>query len=288
VVDGNPREVDEIRQEMARLDARLVSILDERARLACQIRDLRRSQAPAIPVTDQAAIRALIERSTGEMPKEALAEVLRAVFAASLSLELPVKVAFVGPEGGAGYLAARGRFGAGESTLTSAVTASEALAEVAHRRAEFAVVPFETSTEGPLQATIQALMAQDLKIVEILEDESPSIPAAADSPRDGLPTRVRYAVAGTRPSGRTSGEATSFVFSVQDAPGSLLDVLRVFADRAIRLTKIHSYPSNGADWSYLFYSEASGHFTDRSLVTAFEEIKRMTRFFKLLGSYPAR
>jgi prephenate dehydratase len=30
-----------------------------------------------------------------------------------------------------------------------------------------------------------------------------------------------------------------------------------------------------------------GHFTDRTLVTAFEEMKRLTRFFKLLGSYPA-
>jgi chorismate mutase len=288
VVDANPREVEEIRQEMARLDARLVSVLDERARLACQIRDLRRSQAPAIPVTDHAAIRALVDGSSGDMPKEALAEVLRAVFAACLSLELPVKVSFVGPEGGAGYAAARGRFGLGESTLTPAATAADALAEVAQRRAEFAVVPFETSTEGPLQATIQALMAQDLRIVEILEDESRATPSAPREAQDGYPTRVRYAVAGTRPSGRTSGEATSFVFSVQDAPGSLLDVLRVFADRGIRLTKIHSYPSDGADWSYLFYSEASGHFTDRSLVTAFEEIKRMARFFKLLGSYPAR
>jgi chorismate mutase len=288
VVDANPREVEEIRQEMARLDARIVSILDERARLACQIRDLRRNQAPAIPVTDQAAIHALVDRSSNDIPREALAEILRAVFAACLSLELPVKVAFVGAEGGAGYAAARGRFGLGDSTLTPAATAADALAEVAQRRAEFAVVPFETSTEGPLRATIQALMAQDLRIVEILEEESRSLPPSPREAPDGYPARVRYAVAGTRPSGRTSGEATSFVFSVQDAPGSLLDVLRVFADRGIRLTKIHSYPSDGADWSYLFYSEASGHFTDRSLVTAFEEIKRMARFFKLLGSYPAR
>ena len=105
--------------------------------------------------------------------------------------------------------------------------------------------------------------------------------------RDADSARVRYAVAGTRPSGRTGDEATSFVFSVQDAPGSLLDVLRVFAERGIRLTKIHSHPSDGSNWSYLFYVEAAGHFTDRSLVTAFEEIKRMTRLFKLLGSYPA-
>jgi chorismate mutase/prephenate dehydratase len=351
-----------LRQEIARLDARLVTILDERARLGKQLRDLRRNQAPAIPVGDHAAIDALVDRSSGDMPREAVRGVLQAVFAAGLSIELPVKVAFVGPEGGAGYGAARGRFGSGDATLVATDSAVEALEEVARKRTEFAVVPFETSTEGPLQPTIQALMTRDLRIAEMLDDDfalhlvarasgDPSrppevtkvygtatdhalcrrflerLPAGAAvvpvaSPRvacelaageagagaiageaiaassglalvtrdvrDADSARVRYAVAGTRPSARTTDEATSFVFSVQDAPGSLLDVLRVFADRQIRLTKIHSHPSDGSNWSYLFYAEAAGHFTDRSLVTAFEEIKRVTRLFKLLGSYPAR
>jgi chorismate mutase/prephenate dehydratase len=358
VIDGIPREVEELRQEIARLDGRLVAVLDERARLARQIRELRRSQAPAIPVGDHAVIRELVQRSSGDMPKDALLDVLRAVFAAGLSLELPVKVAFVGPEGGAGHAAARGRFGQGDSTLVPAETAANALEEVSRKRAEFAVVPFETSTEGPLQSTIQALMTHDLRVAEVLDDDfalhlasrtgtladvtkiygtaadhaqcrhfierlAPRVSVApVSSPRlacelaadeagagviaveslavsfgltiatrdvrDAGSPRVRYAVAGTRPSGRTADEATSFVFSVQDSPGSLLDVLRVFADREIRLTKIHSYPSDGANWTYLFYAEASGHFTDRSLVTAFEEVKKMTRSFKLLGSYPAR
>src|ERR1700679_1221645 len=156
---------------MARLDGRLVAVLDERARLARQIRELRRSQAPTIPVGDHAVIRELVQRSSGDMPKDALLDVLRAVFAAGLSLELPVKVAFVGPEGGAGHAAARGRFGQGDSTLVPAETAANALEEVSRKRAEFAVVPFETSTEGPLQSTILALMARDLRITEVLDDD---------------------------------------------------------------------------------------------------------------------
>ena len=356
--DGPPRKTDELRQEMARLDGRLVAIVDERARLARQVRELRLNQAPAIPVGDHAALRELVERSSGDMPKDALEDIVRTVFAACLALELPVKVAFVGPDGGAGYTVARSRFGAGDATLIPADSAVDALEEVSRKRAEFAVVPFETSTEGPLQPTIHALMTRDLRIAEMLDDDfalhlvsrtgtladvtkvygtaadhalcgrlierisshatvvplaSPrlacelasgesgagaiagaglaasfDLPIVARDVRDAGLARVRYAVAGTRPSARTTDEATSFVFSVQDAPGSLLDVLRVFADREIRLTKIHSHPSDGSSWSYLFYVEAAGHFTDRSLVTAFEEIKRMTRMFKLLGSYPAR
>jgi len=269
-----------------------------------------------------------------------------------------VCVAYVGPEGGVGHTAARGRFGESESNLISSETAADALEEVRRERAEFAVVPFETSTEGPLQSTNFALMTRDLRIAEVLDDDfnlhlmnptgappdvekiyvtaadyalcrhfletagdrvsvvqvkTPRLacqlaleePRAAAIAQEGFggrlglqiaqrgvrdvdSPRVRYAVAGARPSGRTGDEATSFVFSVQDAPGALLDVLRVFAERGIRLTKIQSHPVDGQGWSYLFYVEAAGHFTDRSLVTAFEEIKRMTRLFKVLGSYPAR
>ena len=352
------REVDELHQEMARLDARLVAILDERARAARKLGELRQGHATAFPIGDRPAIRELVAKSSGDMPKEALREILQEVFATGLSLELPVKVAFVGPEGGPGYTAARGRFGAGDSNLIATESAVDALEEVRRERAEFAVIPFETSTEGPLQSAILALMTRDLRIAEILDDdfnlhlmnptgevgdvekiyatpadyalcrrfldeagprvsvvqvkiprtacqlavEEPRAAAIAHEGfgarlglkivqrgvRDGDSPRVRYAVTGTRPSGRTGDEATSFVFSVQDAPGSLLDVLRIFAERGIRLTKIQSHPADGQSWSYLFYVEAAGHFTDRRLVTAFEEIKRMTRLFKVLGSYPAR
>jgi chorismate mutase/prephenate dehydratase len=356
--DAPLREADELRREMARIDARLVAILDERARVARRLGETRGDHPPTMPVGDHAAIRELVERSSGDMPRDSLREILREVFAAGLLLELPVKVAFVGAEGGPGHSAARGRFGSGRSNLVSAETAADALEEVSRKRAEFAVVPFETSTEGPLQSTILALMARDLRITEVLDDDydlhvmtrtgtlddvekiyaTPADHALCHRFLDGVApgiavvqvksplmacrvavdergaaavategfgalhglviaqrgvrnadsSRVRHAVTGPRPSGRTGNEATSFVFSVQDTPGSLLDVLRVFAERGIRLTKIQSHPAEGASWSYLFYVEAAGHFTDRALVTAFEEIKRMTRMFKLLGSYPAR
>jgi chorismate mutase/prephenate dehydratase len=356
--DAPVREADELRREMARIDARLIAILDERARAARRLAELRGDHAPTLPIGDHAAIRDLVDRSSGDMPRDALRSILREVFAAGLLLELPVQVAFVGPEGGPGHSAARGRFGCDGSNLVSAETTADALEEVSRKRAEFAVVPFETSTEGPLQSSIQALMARDLRITEVLDDDfdlhvmsrsgtltdveriyatpadcalcqrfldsaAPRVAVvqvktprmacqlAVDEPRaaalatEGFgalhnlsvahrgvrnadSSRVRHAVTGPRPSGRTGNEATSFVFSVQDAPGSLLDVLRVFAERGIRLTKIQSHPAEGASWSYLFYVEAAGHFTDRALVTAFEEIKRMTRMFKLLGSYPSR
>ena len=316
--------------------------------------ELRRDQAPSLPLTDHAAIRALVARSTGDMPQDALREILRRVFAECLALELPVKIAYVGLEGGAGHAAARGRFGSSPH-LVAAESTHAALDEVTRRRAEFAVVPFETVADGPVQATILALMGSELRIVEVLdatfqlellnrtgnfadvekvyatpydhahcqrllsasrlavvdvktplmacqlaaEDHgAAAIASEAVGAQQGLEIarrnvlddgveRVRYGVVGTRPSSRTGDDITSIVFSVQDAPGSLLDVLKVFAERGINLTTILSHPVQGEAWSYLFSVETAAHFTDRPLVTAFEEMKRMTRFFRVLGSYPA-
>jgi prephenate dehydratase/chorismate mutase len=270
VTDGK-READELRDQMTKLDVEILSALDRRARAARQLGELRRDQAALLPLSDHESVRAIVARSSGDMPEDALRAIFGEIQAACLALELPVKIAFVGAEEEPCHAAARGRFGRSAS-LTGVESTAGALDEVTRKRAEFAVVPFETASDGPVHTTIEALSAGDLRIVEMLE-------------RD----RIRYAVVCARPSRRTGNDATAIVFKVQDAPGSLLDVLRVFAERGINLTNVHSHPLRelrDEPWIYLFYVEMRGHFTDRPLIGAFEEMKRLARFFKLLGSYP--
>jgi chorismate mutase/prephenate dehydratase len=350
------RQLDELRQEIAKLDLQLLSALDKRARTARRLGDLRKEHAPQLPLTDGASIQSLVARSNGDMPPEALREIFREIYSACLALELPVKIVYVGPEGGPGHAAAGGRFGHA-SNLAGAETTPGALDEVSRRRAEFAVVPFETSVEGSVHATIQALAASDLRVAEMLdasfephlmnrtgnpadvvkvcaapadralcehslarlaprvtvaEVATPRMACALAAQEDGTAAladeafgahfglqiayrgvadnggeRVRYAVVGVRPSGRTGTDLTSLVFTVQEGPGTLLDVLKALAERGIDLRKIESHPARGEPWRYVFYAELSGHLTDRQLVTAFEELKRLTRSFKVLGSYPA-
>ncbi len=270
------REVDDLRDRMGKLDAEILAALDLRARAALRLGELRRDQAPLLPLTDHEAMRSLLGRSSGALPEQSLRAIFGEIHSACLALELPVKIAFVGAEGDPSQVAARSRFGRAAS-LTAAPSIAAALDEVSRKHAEFAVVPFETAAEGPVHATLEALSAGDLRIAEVLEQGG-----------------VRFAVAGTRPSGRTGNDLTAVAFKVQDTPGlggSLLDVLRVFAERGIDLTNVHSHPDpapeRGEAWAYLFYIELRGHFTDRPLASAFEEMKRLTRFFKLLGSYPS-
>ena len=289
-MSDHKREVEKLRLEIAQIDEHLAAALDKRARAARSIGQLAKDDPPALPIRDHASIEALIARSKGDLPAEAMRAIFREIQTACHALELAVRVAFLGPEGGVGHAAAREQFGIG-ATYVPAASAEEALDAVARQRADFAVLPYETSVDGPVQTTIVALAASDLRI-GLVHETGPG--AGLDEGRG----RVRYAIVGARPSPRTGEDATAIFFSTHDAPGALLEVLGQFAERGINLSRIQSRPApatrdaargdGGEGWAYHFFIEVVGHATDRQLVTAFEEVKRRTKFFKVLGSYPAR
>jgi chorismate mutase/prephenate dehydratase len=103
--------------------------------------------------------------------------------------------------------------------------------------------------------------------------------------RDEGDERVRWAVVGTRPSSRTGSDLTGLVFAVSDSPGALHALLHQFAERGVNLTRIQSRPTPGQTWQYLFFLEVQGHATDRPIIGALEEVRRLSKFFKVLGSY---
>jgi len=348
------REVAGLREELHKLDQQIVKLIDQRARASRRLGE-RREGVRTLPMGERARLAELAGASEGDMPPAALRDILRAVHAACLALELPVPVAFAGAEGGAAHAAARFRFGAAaEFVRTDA--ASDAFEQVSRQRAEFAVVPMETRAGGSVQSTITMLAASELKLCacfEVAENlvlagrEDTALPLSDGvvyaSPQDhalcerflarelpgarvvdvrtplvaiehaldhkgcvlaqetfaverGLTVlsrnvrddggdRVRYGVVGARPPPRSGNDRTGIAFSVADSPGALHEILARFADSGINLSKIQSQPVPGDDWKYLFYVEAEGHATDRSLVAALEEVKRVAKFIRVLGSY---
>jgi len=274
-MSDHKREIDVLRQEIARIDGELLGALERRARAARGIGERRKDEPAALPLAERASVHALIDGASGEMPAESLREIFREVLAACIALEMPAKVVYLGPENGPGHLLARSHFGA-SATYIAAESTALALEEVVRHRASYALLPYETQAEGPVHATIAALASSDLRIVAVIEAST------------NRTERMRYAIVGTRPSSKTGEDATGVVFSVRDTPGALLDVLKSFAERSINMTKIQSRPVEADGWSYLFFVEVAGHATDRALITAFEDVKRLTKFFKVLGSYPVR
>ena len=105
--------------------------------------------------------------------------------------------------------------------------------------------------------------------------------------QDGEGNKTRFVVLGSGDSERTGADKTSIAFSVpHDKPGTLVDVLHVFADRSINLTKIESRPSREGLGIYIFLIDLDGHRTDRQVSEALAAVEEKAHFFRLLGSYP--
>jgi len=99
-------------------------------------------------------------------------------------------------------------------------------------------------------------------------------------------TKMRYAIVGQRPASKSGADVTCLLFSIDDKPGSLFDILRHFAERGINLRRLHSRPAGREPWDYVFYVEIGGHATERSVITALEGVKRSAKYLRVLGSFP--
>jgi chorismate mutase/prephenate dehydratase len=99
---------------------------------------------------------------------------------------------------------------------------------------------------------------------------------------------TRFGIVGNRLPSRTGHDRTMLAMAPDDAPGALHRALRPLADREINLTRIESRASSGSEWAHVFFLEMDGHITDRAVLTAVEELRRIARYAKVLGSYPRR
>jgi prephenate dehydratase len=79
---------------------------------------------------------------------------------------------------------------------------------------------------------------------------------------------------------------SSIIFSVSDQPGSLCELLKMFAENHINLVKLESRPIDTRPWEYLFYADVEIDIFDERFSAILEELRGKTEFLKLLGSYP--
>ena len=163
------REVEELRQEIGKVDAQLLACARAPREALEEVGEARKSLAsPSRCRSARKSRRSSRGAAAGDLPPEALREIFREIVATCFSLEAPVVVAFCGLEGAFAHAAARSRFGVA-AEYTPCDTVAAALDEVTRQRASYAVVPYETRTDGLMQATIAALTPSDLKIVACFE-----------------------------------------------------------------------------------------------------------------------
>jgi prephenate dehydratase len=79
---------------------------------------------------------------------------------------------------------------------------------------------------------------------------------------------------------------TTLVVSVRNEPGTLLYVLRVFAEHHLNMSKIESRPMRERAWEYVFWVDLDADDADPATQSALNALVPVTTMVRVLGSYP--
>ena len=77
------------------------------------------------------------------------------------------------------------------------------------------------------------------------------------------------------------------MFTTDDRPGSLVDVLNVFKRSNVNLSHIDKRPSQAVNWDYTFFVDTLGHRKDSKFAEVLGEARAHCKMLTVLSSYPA-
>jgi chorismate mutase / prephenate dehydratase len=149
-------------------------------------------------------------------------------------------------------------------------------------------VPIHEAASTADAAAHAALHAGAAAVASPLAAELYHLKTLAVNIQDAKDNRTRFLVIGRRApfASATGRDKTSLLLSVKDRVGALHDLLTVFKEAKINLTKIESRPTKKRAWEYVFFIDLLGHVSEPAIKRALDAIAAHCVFLKLLGSYP--
>ena len=163
------KTLDECRVAIDALDNEMLELLNRRMNVVERVGEIKKETGGAIyrPEREKAIIdrlNRLNEEQKGLLNKSAIEAIFLEIFAVARNLELPERIAYLGPEGSFTHQAAESRFGAMSDYLSLNSIAS-VFKTLESKRAKFAVVPIENSRDGIVGETLDLLAKSSVKIV---------------------------------------------------------------------------------------------------------------------------
>lgn len=168
------KELEKLRKEIDRIDMEILNLLNQRAKIAVDIGKIKKEEklSAHVPQREREVYEKLERENKGPFPNEALRVVFREIMSASLALEQPLRVAYLGPKATFTHLACMKQFGFFANYIP-VNSIREVFSEVERGRADYGVVPIENSTEGVVNHTLDMFVESNLKITsEILQEVS--------------------------------------------------------------------------------------------------------------------
>jgi len=124
-------------------------------------------------------------------------------------------------------------------------------------------------------AAIGSTMAAEIFNMKILEE------SIEDNPRN----YTRFAVIAKEFKDIEKADKTSLVFSTDNKPGSLFEVMKIFSEHKINLVKLESRPMPGKPWEYMFYADIEADLENESMVAVMEKLKDKSATLRIIGRY---
>ncbi len=161
----NPEKIQDLRKKIDEIDQKIIQLISKRGTYVIEIGKIKKSlKSPFhVPEREEKILTRLKKANPGPYPPEAIETLFREIFSASLALENPLSLAFLGPEGTFTHQAAIKRFGL-SANFVPQETIQKVFQEVACKRAHYGVVPIENSTEGVVSYTLDLFTEYPLRI----------------------------------------------------------------------------------------------------------------------------
>jgi len=163
------KTLNECRIAIDSIDDEILELLNKRMKVVERVGEIKKESGGAIyrPEREKAIIERLNhlnKEQNGLLNSSAIEAIFLEIFAVARNLELPERIAYLGPEGSFTHQAAESRFGAMSDYLSLNSIAS-VFKTLEAKRAKFAVVPIENSRDGIVGETLDLLAKSSVKIV---------------------------------------------------------------------------------------------------------------------------
>ena len=164
---AEPNDISAHRKEIDRIDDEILRLLNERSKNVIEIGKLKKQSDDQAhlhtPRREAEIVSRLMGDNTGPFPNDAIRSVYREIMSASLSLEGPQKVAYLGPRATFTHLACIQKFG-NSAQYIPVSSIKDVFNEVERARVHFGIVPIENSTEGVVNHTLDMFVDSNLVI----------------------------------------------------------------------------------------------------------------------------
>ena len=159
-------ELTKYRDQINEIDDRILALLQKRAEISKQVGAVKAETGVAevyVPHRQKQIIERLKSQNLGKFPDAALEAIWTEILSASRSLQDPERVAFLGPVGSFGHLAALSHFGT-STELIPVRPQIDIFTEVESGRADYGVVAIENSVQGTVRDVLERFQRTPLWI----------------------------------------------------------------------------------------------------------------------------